>query len=62
MEPNTEKKITAGYSRIPDHSDLRGFSYRAPTNFDFRDEFVKPEVGFWRKVLASLGLGEKHGS
>lgn len=42
------------YLHIPDHSDLRGFSYRAPARFDFRDELKKP-LGFWQKLLSLFG-------
>jgi hypothetical protein len=41
------------YSQLPDRSDLRGFLYRAPTRFDFRDEIKKP-LTFWQKVIALL--------
>ena len=59
--PNKEKRsddpVRRGtYPRIPDHSDLRGFSYRAPTAFDYRDEFKKR--GFWEKIRAALKLEE----
>lgn len=44
----------ADYLNIPDHSDLRGFSYHAPENFDYHDE-TKRESGLWRKILAFFG-------
>jgi hypothetical protein len=50
-----QNKKTAGYPSIPDHSDLRGFSYRAPTNFDYRDE-LKPR-SLWRRLRDWLKLG-----
>jgi len=48
---------TGDYLNIPDHSDLRGFSYHAPTNFDYRDEQKKPKTGFWQKLKAIFGKG-----
>jgi hypothetical protein len=45
-----EPKRVADYPNIPDHSDLRGFSYHAPENFDFRDG-REAGVPFWKKVL-----------
>lgn len=59
QDQNGESPRTADYPNIPDHSDLRGFSYRAPSRFDYRDE--KPESkkrSFWQNVLSRLGLGE----
>ena len=45
-----DPKRIADYLSIPDHSDLRGFSYHAPENFDFRDELRAehaPQKGGW---------------
>ena len=50
------KPSRAGYPRIPDQSDLRGFSYRAPTNLTGRDEGTPPK-GIWYRLLERLGLG-----
>ena len=44
------------YPHIPDHSDLRGFSYRAPTAFDYRDEERKKK-GLLGRFFEKLGLG-----
>ena len=52
----------ADYRNIPDHSDLRGFSYRAPQNFDYRDEQPSKPQGLWRNLLSYLGWeGRRHG-
>lgn len=32
------REIRAVYPNIPDHSDLRGFSYRAPENYQWSDD------------------------
>lgn len=40
-ESQDEAKVSARYPRIPDHSDLRGFSYKAPSNYDWNDDHGK---------------------
>lgn len=35
-------EIHGRYEKIPDHSDLRGFSYRAPTHYDWSDDHGSP--------------------
>ncbi len=57
-----EEPIVAGYSGIPDHSDLRGFSYRAPSNFDYRDDFPKSAASFWQKIFSRLTRGGQNES
>lgn len=52
--PNRLTERKADYTHIPDHSDLRGFSYRAPSRFDYRDETKKP-ASFWQKLLGLFG-------
>ena len=67
MEDKAQRR-TAGYARIPDHSDLRGFSYRAPMNYQWsddhrglmgREEELKPRAGHWHN-LKFLGKGPKN--
>ena len=43
MEAKMEdpKTIHATYPKIPDHSDLRGFSYRAPAGYAWSDDHLK---------------------
>jgi osmotically-inducible protein OsmY len=43
-----DQRITARYSNIPDHSDLRGFTYRAPLNYQWTDDHEGP--GFSRHM------------
>ncbi len=41
----------ADYLNIPEHSDLRGFSYHAPERFDFHDELRKHErPSLWQRI------------
>ena len=42
------------YPQIPDHSDLRGFSYHAPEKFDYRDELRRAPSPWWERVLRLL--------
>ena len=51
-----QNKKTAGYPSIPDHSDLRGFSYKAPTNFDYKDELKTRSL--WQRLRSWLKLGD----
>ncbi len=52
----------ADYPNIPDHSDLRGFSYRAPTYRESENEkFGKIRPGLW-DFLARWVKGWKHGN
>lgn len=43
-----EQRVTARYPKIPDHSDLRGFTYRAPANYQWADDHEGP--GFIRQM------------
>jgi hypothetical protein len=48
-----EQKVTGRYSKIPDHSDLRGFTYRAPSNYDWADDHGEAPSGHRRGRAAS---------
>lgn len=69
-----EQKVTARYSNIPDHSDLRGFTYRAPVNYQWTDDHEGPRFDrqmegdpasgrnsdhLWRAVRSFSGQGPK---
>lgn len=69
------REIRGFYPNIPDHSDLRGFSYRAPANYEWSDDHIasgdqcrekreKPPQhssppSLWRSVKNFLGKGPK---
>lgn len=47
-DTNAEPKLRATYENIPDHSDLRGFSYRGPDSEEHperNDKFEMKEAG-----------------
>lgn len=53
--PSSSSDRKADYLNVPDHSDLRGFSYRAPARFDYRDELPRAVgAGFWEKLKAAF--------
>jgi hypothetical protein len=68
-----EQKVTGRYSKIPDHSDLRGFTYRAPVNYEWADDhesldFIRPRPEpapasasgrLWETVRSFTGRGPK---
>jgi hypothetical protein len=68
LENNAQKR-TARYANIPDHSDLRGFSYRAPMNYQWSDdhrgssgreeEDLTPREGLWHN-LKFFGKGPRN--
>ena len=55
--------LKAKYSKIPDHSDLRGFLYRAPSNYEWTDDHGKSSAygarDLWSSVKSFLGKGPK---
>lgn len=60
----SNQKITAGYPQIPDHSDSRGFTYRAPSNYDWADDHEVPTTRpasekLWQSVRGFAGRGPK---
>lgn len=59
-----EKRISARYTKIPDHSDLRGFTYRAPSNYQWSDDHTGPASrpaaeSLWQSVRGFAGHGPK---
>lgn len=54
-----EQRITARYPKIPDHSDLRGFTYRAPANYQWADDHEVPALSSQAKKSSSRPASDR---
>jgi hypothetical protein len=66
VKPEREElRIRGGYPNIPDHSDLRGFSYRGPENYEWFDDHDEPgpprteKHDLWKSLQTFFGRGPK---